>query len=69
MPIEVYEKYVENTCVTLPHCRRCKHYYAYDDDGWVYCGRTGDISFVNVRPAQYLKGFRNGDIIVDCKRG
>jgi len=68
MPIKADEKYAESNRVSVPWCRRCEHHYAYDDDGWIYCGRTGDISLVNVMPAQYLKGFNNGDIVVDCKR-
>ena len=68
MAIKADENYRKNHCVNINHCLKCIYNRGYFDDSTMKCKRLEDvITLAMIRPANYLKGFKNGDIIVDCK--
>jgi len=69
MTIKADENYNENDCVSIAFCELCVYHEGYYDDSTIACRRTGHLtSLAMVRPANYLKGFKNGEVIVSCLR-
>jgi len=67
MTVKADEGYRENACVSIGTCELCEHHEGYYDDSTIACRRTEYFtSLAMVRPANYLKGFKNGDVVVCC---
>jgi len=61
--------YRDNTYVSEEDCKNCLHHHGFKYDGFVVCRRHENLSvLVHHLPAQYLKNFINGEMIVMCQR-
>jgi len=62
--------YRDNTCVSKENCMKCDHNIGMMQEGFAKCNRHKDkntVALVHCLPAQYLKNFTNGEMVVMCK--
>lgn len=53
---------------SLNDCKSCRLHKGMENDNTVKCGMVKDYTVVvNAMPSNRNKGFRNGEIVVECK--